>query len=174
MGEIDRRERIDAMYEQRGGELVARQGEWSAAAWDAEGVAARVRALEGYVEAGGVAVGAFAGDGERLVGLGVVVPHIRPGVAELAFLHVSAPQRATGVGRRLSDELDRIARTAGDTEMVVSATPSGNTVRFYLGRGFRPMAEPLPELYDLEPDDIHMHKPLSGRLRSRRGCRRGP
>jgi hypothetical protein len=41
-----------------------------------------------------------------------------------------------------------------------SATPSLNTVRFYLGRGFEPMSEPLPELYKLEPDDVHMQKRL--------------
>ncbi len=44
--------------------------------------------------------------------------------------------------------------------MVVSATPSLNTMRFYLGRGFAPVAEPLPELYELEPDDVHMQKRL--------------
>ncbi len=44
--------------------------------------------------------------------------------------------------------------------MVVSATPSANTVRFYLNRGFAPMDEPLPELLELEPEDIHMRKSL--------------
>jgi hypothetical protein len=44
--------------------------------------------------------------------------------------------------------------------MVVSATPSENTVRFYLARGFLPMAEPLAELFELEPDDVHMRKVL--------------
>ena len=73
---------------------------------------------------------------------------------------MSAPWRATGVGSRLCDQLEQIARTAGDTGMVVSATPSENTVRFYQGRGFVPMAEPLPELLELEPNDIHMHKAL--------------
>ena len=44
--------------------------------------------------------------------------------------------------------------------MVVSATPSLNTVRFYLHRGFEPTAEPLPELYELEPEDVHLRKVL--------------
>ena len=61
-----------------------------------------------------------------------------------------------GVGRRL----EKIARTAGDSDMVVSATPSENTVRFYLGRGFQPMAEPFAELFELEPEDVHMRKML--------------
>jgi len=44
--------------------------------------------------------------------------------------------------------------------MVVSATPSLNTVRFYQRRGFEPMAKPLPELYALEPEDVHLQKSL--------------
>lgn len=163
VAEIDRTEVISVLYEQRGTELVARHGRWDAPAWCADGdgphsVAAQVRALEAYLDQDGLAVGAFAGD--RLVGIGVVVPHLRPGVAQLAFLHVSAQARSTGVGRRLCDVLEQIARDAGDTEMVVTATPSEHTVRFYLARGFRPMAEPLPELFELEPEDIHLHQPL--------------
>ena len=161
--EIDRAERIDVLYEQHGTQLVARHGNWSAPAWDPDGdgehsVGAQVHALEHYVDIGGVAVGAFASG--RLVGIGVVVPHLRPRIAQLAFLHVSAPLRATGIGSRLSEQLQQIARTAGDSDMVVSATPSENTVRFYLGRGFQPMAEPFAELFELEPDDVHMRKVL--------------
>ena len=59
------------------------------------------------------------------------------------------------------EELERLARDHGNTTMVVSATPAGNTVRFYLGRGFEPMAEPLPELHALEPEDVHMHKTIA-------------
>jgi GNAT superfamily N-acetyltransferase len=117
-----------------------------------------VHALEHYVDTGGIALGAFASG--RLVGIGVVVPHLRPGIAQLAFLHVSAPSRAAGIASRLSEQLDQIARTLGDSDMVVSATPSENTVRFYLHRGFQPMAEPLAELFELEPEDVHMHKAL--------------
>jgi ribosomal protein S18 acetylase RimI-like enzyme len=161
--EIDRRERIDVLFEQEGTQLVARHGNWNARAWDADGhgdhsVAAQVRALERYVDKGGTAVGVFVS--LRLVGIAVVVPHLQPRLAQLAYLHVSAPFRAARIGSRLCDELDRIARSAGDTAVVVSATPSENTVRFYLGRGFQPMAEPRAELFELEPEDVHMLKIL--------------
>ncbi len=161
--EIVRTERIDVRYEQHGTQLVARRGEWSAPAWDPDGhgehsVEVKVHALEHYLDVGGTALGAFTSG--RLVGIGVVVPHIRPEIAQLAFLHVSAPFRATGVGTNLCDHLEEVARAAGDSVMVVSATPSENTVRFYLGRGFQPMAEPLAELFELEPADVHMHKAL--------------
>jgi GNAT superfamily N-acetyltransferase len=161
VAEIDRTERIDVLYDQDGERLVERHGAWNAAPWDSGGrdehsVEAKERELNGYVDRGGAALGALVGG--RLVGIGVVVPHIRPGISQLAFLHVSAPWRAAGIGSRLSEELDAIARVAGDASMVVSATPSGGTVRFYLSRGFLPTAEPLAELLELEPEDVHMHK----------------
>ena len=163
VAEIDRRERIEVLYDQHGTQLVGRRGNWDAPAWDPDGngehsVQAHVHALRHYVDGGGIALGAFAGS--RLVGIGVVVPHLRPRIAQLAFLHVSASWRSTGIGGRLSEQLEEIARAAGDSDMVVSATPSENTVRFYLGRGFQPMAEPLAELFEQEPEDVHMLKVL--------------
>jgi GNAT superfamily N-acetyltransferase len=127
VAEIDRRERINVLYDQHGTQLVARHGNWSASAWDPDGhgehsVEAKVHELQHYVDNGGVALGAFANG--RLVGIGVVVPHLRPGIAQLAFLHVSAPWRGTGIGSRLSEQLEQIALAAGDYDMVVSATPS--------------------------------------------------
>jgi GNAT superfamily N-acetyltransferase len=163
IGEIDRTERIDTLYVQHGPRLEARVGDFSARSWfeDGEGehsVAHQRAECERYLAAGGIAVGAFAD--ERLVGIGIVRPHLRPGLAQCAYLHVSDGYRSAGIGRHLIVELERLAREQGDTAMVVSATPSLNTVRFYLGRGFEPMAEPLPELYELEPEDVHMLKSL--------------
>jgi GNAT superfamily N-acetyltransferase len=163
VGEIDRTEHIDLIYEQHGTQLVARPGDWSAPAWDPVGhgehsVEAQWHALEHYLDAGGVGIVAFSGG--RLVGIGVVVPHLRTAIAQLAFLHVSAGFRAAGIGSHLSDQLEQLARDGGDSDMIVSATPSENTVRFYLGRGYDLMAEPLPELLELEPEDIHMVKVL--------------
>ena len=163
IGDIDRRERIDTIYEQHGTGLVERHGDRSAPAWDPDGdgehsVAAHVREVEHEVDAGAIVLGAFAG--ERLVGIGVVLPHLRPGTAQLAFLHVTAPLRGLGIANRLADQLEEIARQAGDSAMVVSATPSRNTVRFYLGRGFEPMAEPFAELFEREPEDVHLRKLL--------------
>jgi GNAT superfamily N-acetyltransferase len=163
VGEIDRTEHIEVLYVQRGARLVERMGDWSAAPWDQDGegehsVKAQQGELEKYAAAGALTLGAFSGD--RLVGIGVVVPRLRPNIAQLAFLHVSDGFRAAGIGGRLSDELERWARDAGASEIVVSATPSENTVRFYLRRGYEPTGEPLPELFELEPDDVHMRKAL--------------
>ena len=99
--EIDRRERINVLYDQHGTQLVARHGNWSASAWDPDGhgehsVEAKVHELRRHVDNGGAALGALASG--RLVGIGVVVPDLRPGIVQLAFLHVSAAFGATGIG----------------------------------------------------------------------------
>jgi hypothetical protein len=97
VADIDRTERIDLIYEQRGTELEGRRGNWSSPAWDEHSVEAHRHALEDYVDAGGIALGAFSKG--RLVGIGVVVPHLRPEIAQLAFLHVRrrSAQRASVV-----------------------------------------------------------------------------
>jgi GNAT superfamily N-acetyltransferase len=115
------------------------------------------RGTRRYVGKGAVCIGAFD---DRLVGIGVVLPHLRPGVAQLAYLFVSDGRRGEGVGTTLTHELERLAREAGSRSMVVSATPSRNTADFYRRRGYEPMGEPLPELYELEPEDIHLQKML--------------
>jgi ribosomal protein S18 acetylase RimI-like enzyme len=163
VSEIDRSETIDAVYVQHGSRLELRRGDFSSPPWDPVGagehsVSGIREALVGWSERGAAALGAF--DGDRLAGIGLVLPHLRPGIAQLVFLYVSAGYRGRGVGGRLADELERIARDGGDRSVVVSATRSRNTVRFYRQRGFEPMSEPLPELYELEPEDVHMEKTL--------------
>jgi predicted N-acetyltransferase YhbS len=163
IGEIDRTERIDTIYVQRGSLLEELGGDWSAPPWTGEGdgehsVAHQRAECERHLARGALALGAFCA--ERLVGIGLVVPHVRVGIAQLAFLHVSDGFRGRGIGVRLNEELETLAREAGDEAIVVSATPSANTVHFYVGRGYEPSAEPLPELYELEPDDVHMQKRL--------------
>lgn len=165
LGEIDRSEYIPVIYRQQGDQLAEEAHTFNVPPWfindnqdDEHSVGYHIAFCERHLAAGGTALGAF--DGERLVGIGVVTPHVRPGIAQLALLHVSDGYRGQGIGCRLCELMDDIARAAGDTAMVVSATPSVNTVRFYMGRGFAPTAEPLPELYELEPEDVHLSKRL--------------
>ena len=164
VGEIDRAERIDAIYVQDGSALVVREGDFSSPPWSRDGegehtFAARRAELEALLGDGATVLGAFAG--QQLVGIGVVDMDIRPGMAQLAFLHVTNGRRGRGIGGQLADELERIARDAGATSIAVSATPTVNTVDFYRRRGYEPMAEPLPELVVLEPEDVHLSKELS-------------
>jgi N-acetylglutamate synthase-like GNAT family acetyltransferase len=77
-------------------------------------------------------------------------------MAQLAYLQVSAPYRRRGIATAITQRLLDLARAHGASNVYVSATPSQPTVAFYQKFGFSPAAEPLPELYELEPEDIHM------------------
>ena len=57
---------------------------------------------------------------------------------------------------RASGEAAAIARERGARLLYVSATPTENTVNFYLRRGCILATPPDPELLALEPDDIHL------------------
>lgn len=163
LGEIDRTERVESIYIQRGTTLEERPDPcdvppWSPTGDDPHSVPDQIGFCRWHVSRGARIFGAY--DGERLVGIGLVTPQLRPGVAQLAFLHVSDGYRGQGIGRRIMAALEGLAVAAGDTEMVVSATPTVNTVRFYMGCGYAPMAAPLPELFELEPKDVHLSKRL--------------
>lgn len=168
LAEIDRTETITAAYLQHGDQLEEISVKWQAYPWDPKGdhehsLAHEIAFCRGHLDRGGRLLGAFVSGpgGERLAGMGLMTPHVGPHVAQLSFLHVSHAYRGRGVGRALAAEMERLARESGATEYVVSATPTKHTVDFYLSLGFRPDADPLPELLALEPADIHLRKPLA-------------
>jgi predicted N-acetyltransferase YhbS len=104
---------------------------------------------------GGWFHGAF--DDSRLVGaVALESKFIRRGQLQLKFLHVSRAHRNQGLGVKLF-ELARItARERGATHLYISATPSEHTVNFYTRLGCVVASEPEQELFELEPEDIHL------------------
>jgi hypothetical protein len=60
------------------------------------------------------------------------------------------------LGKRLFDLAADEARRRGARTMYISATPSENTVNFYMRRGSVIAGEPDPELFEFEPEDIHL------------------
>src|SRR4029077_4624767 len=109
IGEIDRTERIETLYVQHGARLEQRAGDWNSPPWSREGegehsVAYQRAEGERYLAAGALGLCALAG--ERLIGIGLVTPHVRPRVAQLAFLHVTHGHRRRGIGGHLALELE--------------------------------------------------------------------
>lgn len=164
LAEIDRSEQVSQGYRMVGGALVAEDVDWRIPDWAHTGdsehsVATMVATWQPSVDAGGQLLGAL--DGERLAGLALLRPHLRPGLAQLALLFVSRPYRRQGVAAQLLAEVVGQARALGATALYVSATPSASAVGFYLAQGFVPTVEPIPELFAKEPEDIHLLKPLA-------------
>jgi ribosomal protein S18 acetylase RimI-like enzyme len=163
IAEIDRSEYITRSYFVRDGRLCSKSVSWAVPRWTVDGerefnVATRVAALRGDLESGDVGVGAF--DGELLVGYIVLHTGLTHRAAQLKALFVSRSYRRRGIARRLTDELSERARAAGADQLYVSSVPSESAVSFYRSQGFRLADEVHPDLYELEPDDIHMTKDL--------------
>jgi predicted N-acetyltransferase YhbS len=96
---------------------------------------------------------------DQIVGVAVVdtVPIGRErNHLQLKYLYVSRDCRRQGVGTRLFEEAKAFARSRSARFLYISATPTDNTVDFYLRRGCRLAATPDPELFALEPEDIHL------------------
>lgn len=156
---IDRAERVHTGYEVRDGKLRAIAVDWDVPGFLREGsgehsLAHQIEFCQGHLLAGGKMIGAFAG--EKLAGIGILTPEVRPKMAHLAYLHVSRAYRRKGIATYLVQEMIAYARQHGADRIYVSATPSGSAVGFYTSQGFRLCSEPLPELFKLEPEDIHM------------------
>lgn len=152
--EIDVTEDGSVVLEQRGTTVLSRPEEWHRPPRDA----ARWREFEvrwrAFVPAAGVALGAFHGN--RLVGIATLRRAIRPGLDQLEALFVDRANRRLGVAVALVTEIEALARSGGARHLYVSATPSESAVGFYRSCGFTPTAEPIPELLEREPEDIHM------------------
>jgi ribosomal protein S18 acetylase RimI-like enzyme len=157
--ELDRTEEIRIGYRMTRGKLQRMQVVWDSPNWDTEGdhehsFVHQIEFCRGHLDAGGMMIGAFYED--RLVGIGVLRYQVRPGMAQLAFLHVSNGYRRRGIASRLTQEMVAAAQDHGALRMYVSAVPSGSAVGFYHSQGFEVTPKPLGELFDLEPEDIHM------------------
>lgn len=163
LADMHREERIRVGYEIKDGVLISIDVDWNVPDWFVEGegehsINGMINFCSKHVDSGGRIIGAF--NESCLVGVGVVTPEVRPGMAQLAFLHVSQKYRRRGIAVRLTEEMTNVARDTGAERMYVSATPSESAVGFYLSQGFVPTKAPLKELYELEPEDIHMVKDL--------------
>jgi GNAT superfamily N-acetyltransferase len=159
IAKIDRSEYVDYAYRLVDGELERYVVEWDVPTFRAEGsgphsVQSQIETWRPVLASGGTLLGAFEGD--ELAGIAIAVPELEPGMAWLAFMHVSRTYRRRGAGSKLWNAAEEIAKAGGAGSMYVSAIPSGPAIDFYVSRGCRPAAKPHPELFAKEPEDIHL------------------
>ena len=161
LDEIDRSEVIEALHRVEGGTLVKDDQHIDVPAWlpgDGDHSVGKMRAFAAeHLAAGAEGIIALA-DG-KLRGIALVGYRIAPDTAQLALLHVSREARRMGVARELCRRCYDLARARGARQIYVSATPRDSAVGFYQSEGFRPTT-PDPALLALEPEDIHMLRPL--------------
>jgi ribosomal protein S18 acetylase RimI-like enzyme len=159
IAEIDRSERVTEAYVCKDGSLEQKGVDWDIPRWSIEGdhdhtVQAVIEGSQLVLDCGGVLLGAF--DGEMLIGFAIYRPNLSQDTAQLAFLYTSNGYRRQGIGSLFTKEVIALAKADGAKKLYVSATPSTSTVHFYMKHGFELAEEVNPELYELEPEDIHM------------------
>jgi len=154
---IDRREHIASFHRLVDGSLQLEPHDVDVPGWPPDDVAKTTPLLHQMFDRGARFFASF--DGEQLVGASVLDTLPRGDSADLLqleFLHVGRDYRGQGLGSRLFDQARAAARELGARRLYISATPSENTIRFYRGRGATVLAVPDPELFALEPEDIHL------------------
>ncbi|MCP4002583.1 MAG: GNAT family N-acetyltransferase [bacterium] len=159
IAEIDRSERVTQKYVSKDGELELVEVDWDIGRWSTDGsgphsIRAMLEEWSLYLQGDSVLWGAF--DEERLVGFIVYRPNLAPRMGQLALLFISKAYRRRGVGQQLFQLLTEYARNDGVESLYVTATPTRGTVDFYQSLGFCLTDQPLPEMLEMEPEDIHM------------------
>ncbi len=154
---IDRSEVHHHVYQMQDGQLVLTPAYFDVPGWAPEHVEHDTPLLYQTYDRGGTFLGMF--DDAQLVGIAIVdaVPlGVLGDQVQLKYLYVSRAYRHGGVGSQLFEAAREVARTRNAKFLYISATPTQNTVNFYLRRGCHLATPADPELLALEPDDIHL------------------
>lgn len=162
ISEIDRSEHVTLNYVYKDGRLETKAVDWQVPRWTDDdsvvSVGAKIKEWSPLLDQGGVLIGAF--EGKLLIGFTILRFHLTETMAQLAVLHVSKDYRRKGIAHALMKQVIEMAKESGATSLYVSATPSESAVGFYQSQGFKLAPKIHPELYALEPEDIHLIKTL--------------
>ncbi|GIP21642.1 GNAT family N-acetyltransferase [Paenibacillus sp. J22TS3] len=154
---IDRSEYIEKIYRMEDGSVKEIPAGHECGTWDQHHLEELKTRYKEQLSDGGYAYGAF--DGDRLAGFGVLANKFRgknQDQLQVDLMYVSRNYRRQGIGRTLMDELKRQALRRGASYLYVSSTETQSAVNFYTHCGSKVTQEVDPELFELEPEDIHM------------------
>ncbi len=155
--DIDRREVIENIYYIVDGKLVLKPEHYDMQDWPPGEPDLYTPLFLACYDRGGWFYGLF--DGEQLAAAVVLDTQFigrRKDLLQLKALHVGRDYRDQGLGRQLFELAKEKARSLGAKGLYISATPSEHTINFYLRLGCTVTQTPDPELFALEPGDIHM------------------
>lgn len=154
--QIDRREIVENIYHLKNGELILKPDYFDIQGWPPGESELYTPILLDCYERGGTFWGAF--DSDKLIGVAILESKFigsQQDTLQLKFLHVSRDHRKQGVATKLFHLAVEKAKSLGARKLYISATPSENTVNYYSRLGCALANEIDPELFALEPEDIH-------------------
>lgn len=154
---IDRSEVIDDIYYFRDERLVLEKEHYDILGWDPDELNNNIAHIYEIYDRGGSLYGAF--EDSEIIGVAVLDSKFigcNRDQLQLYFLHVSNGFRKKGIGKALFNISVKKGRQSGAKKFYISATPSKNTVKFYMNLGCVLVEEIDKELHELEPEDIHL------------------
>jgi GNAT superfamily N-acetyltransferase len=154
---IDRSEVIKNIYTFENGKLLLKPEHFEAQGWPQGEEEKYSPIFYDCFERGGWFWGAF--DEGKIIGVAILESKFigkNKDTLQLKFMHVSRAYRNIGLGKELFEIASVAARRWGARRLYISATPTENTVNFYLRLGCVIAEEPDAELFAFEPEDIHL------------------
>lgn len=158
---IDRSEIVEQIYYLRDGKLTLEDEFYHIKGWNPSELEQSIKHLYDIYDRSGTLLGAF--DRNRLIAVSALDSKFigrEKDQLQLYFHHVDSQYRHKGIGGKLLMQVTEKAKKLGAKKLYISATPSKNTVDFYMHIGCRLASELNPELYRLEPEDIHLELTL--------------
>ena len=101
-----------------------------------------------------IAFGAMQND--HIIGFASVKRELHEGRIILEMMQVSRSYRRKGIGKILFEKAKELAKTAGATQLYISAFSSEDTIEFYKSMGCVITDNPIIELTKEEPCDLQM------------------
>jgi GNAT superfamily N-acetyltransferase len=161
LGEMDRSEHVTRLYAVKDGLLTSQATALDVPPWDDAHVSHMTHEAREEMALGAWTYGAFReGNMGGLVCVGGRLIGGDGDLVQLVLMHVSKDFRRQGVASRLFDLAVQRARDLGAWGLYISATPSNSALGFYISRGAGLASDVIPELYESEPEDIHLVLPL--------------
>jgi predicted N-acetyltransferase YhbS len=160
--QIDRREVVENIYSLENGKLILKADYFDIQGWPPGEAEQYTPLLLDCYDRGGTFWGAFEAD--ELHGVAILESEFigpRHDTLQLKFLHVSRDYRKQGLGTRLFQRAVEKARALGAKKLYISATPSEHTINYYLRLGCVLATEIDPDLFALEPEDVHLEYVIS-------------
>lgn len=158
---IDRSEKVDSIYRLLDGSLLKVAVNCDMKGFKPDELEAIIRRQKLILANGGWVFGAF--DIDVLAGVASLENRFRGNVhryCKMDILFVSREYRGQGIASALLGLCAVTAGGIGADRLYISATESRNTVDFYMHRGARLVEELDPELFRMEPEDIHLELPV--------------
>jgi GNAT superfamily N-acetyltransferase len=158
---IDRSDYSDMMYKIEDGELIIVNEIFNHPGLTKNKYDPYIQDLKEILDEGGVVFGAFQGG--KLKGISSIDKNFvgkNKDMINLSILWVSKELRKNGIAKKLFELCKNEAKIKNVDKLYISATPSKNTIDFYLKMGCRVTEEIDSDLFNEEPEDIHLELKL--------------